>query len=64
MKIIQVDNFDREGPGYDDRFVAMVVDPHIAEHIVSLLNSEHKHPEDDCFYKVVPNDYKLRRFEP
>ena len=64
MKIVQVDNFAREGPGYDDRFVALVSNPDIATAIVALLNIEHSQAEDPCFYAAVSDDYKLKKFEP
>ena len=62
-KIIAVDNFDREGPGFDDRLVVFVRDVVRAQKIVDLLNEE-VGGHSPIYYKVVPNDYKLKTFVP
>lgn len=63
MKIIAVDNYDRQGPGYDDRLVAENVSKPMADRIVTLLNgSLNEHSEE--FFRAVDDDYKLQEFEP
>ena len=65
MMIICVDNFNREGPGYDDRVVATgAFTNKEAETAVSALNALDKSPMAQKFYKVVPMDYKLYKFKP
>ena len=61
-KIIQVDNYDREGPGHDDRLVANIQSETTARQIVKLLNDD-VDPRSEIYYQVVPSDYKLRVFE-
>lgn len=62
MKIIQTDN--RLVAHVDDRLVAHVRSLELANQITELLNSEHTHPDDDCYYIVVGDNYTLQRFEP
>jgi len=65
MKIILVDNFNREGPGHDDKLIAKVTDKFWGERIVELLNAwSQRDPHTSDFFKLVEDDYKLYRFEP
>jgi len=65
MKIICVDNFNREGPGHDDKLVAIVEEPFWGEMIVVLLNTKYdRDPNNPDFFKLVEDDYKLYKFEP
>jgi hypothetical protein len=62
MKIIQVDNFDREI--VSDILIAENVPEHFAELIVTYLNNTLSGPCSLDYYKRVPDDYKLYKFEP
>jgi hypothetical protein len=66
MKIISVDNFDRELPGQsDDELIAENVTAFYAETIVNALNEKFcEASNSDRFFKAVPDDYKLRSYEP
>ena len=61
MKIIAVDNFDRESVS-DVLIIPYVINPEIAEQIADLLNKDGA--GSDKFYKAVDNDHKLYKFEP
>jgi len=56
VKIIAVDNFDRDD--VSDVLIADNVHPHYAEQLVEWLNR--KYPDH---FKVVPLDHKLYKFE-
>ncbi len=61
MKIIAVDNFDREIRS--DEVIAENLNDYYAKLITRLLNAGL--PEDsDLFFRAVENDYKLYIFEP
>lgn len=64
MKLIQADNFNREGPEGNDRMVLYINNPDTAKEIANLLNEDCDDPNCDVFFKAVPNDYKLKTFEP
>lgn len=57
MLIIAEDNFNREGPGHDDKFIIYVKDEARAKAIASILNEENT-PE--IYYRAVPDNYKLK----
>lgn len=61
MKIIAVDNFNREGPGFDNRFLFSIRDERLAEEIVRLMNTE---DHGETFFRAVPDNHVLQRFEP
>ncbi len=61
MKIIAVDNFDRDE--VSDRHVVFVRSAEAARQVCRLLNDD-AGDLSDVVYKVVPNDHKLRIFEP
>jgi hypothetical protein len=60
MKIIAVDNFDRETS--DDRLICENVDIYYANLIVRLLNDSYG-DNSDTFFKAVENEYKLYKYE-
>jgi hypothetical protein len=65
MMIIQVDNHNREGPGYDDHVVCTGVDEHWGHKILELLIEDCRYQDNlDHYYRLVPNDYKLKVFAP
>lgn len=63
MKIIRRDNFDREGPGHDDYFVAFVQNEETAKKVAELLNDDAA-TIGQVYYQVVPDSYELYRFHP
>lgn len=63
MKIICVDNYDREGPGHDDKLIATTVPESTGKIIVNLLNKQ-TDPLGEGYYRLVEDDHELRRFEP
>lgn len=63
MEIIERDNFGREGPGHDDRFVVYVKNAELAYQICVLLNRE-RGDASATYFAVVEDNYKLYRFEP
>jgi len=64
VKIILVDNFDRERPGLsDDVLIAESVSEHYVEKIVTALNAKSL-PDDDYVFIAVPDNHKLRKYTP
>ena len=63
MKIVSVDNFDREIPGAtsDDKLVAENLSGYYASVIVEMLNKKFS---SDRYYRVAEDDYKLCEFGP
>lgn len=66
MKIISVDNFDRERLGVsDDKLVADHVDAHYVDTLVAALNATYCASDHaERFFKAVADDYVLRTYEP
>lgn len=62
MKIIVVDNFGREN--VSDKLVCTNVSQFHGEIMVKGLNDRLSGNSSVVFYKLVPNDYKLYKFEP
>ena len=63
MKIIKVDSFDREGPGFDPIFICGGITKEHADIVCQQLNdAEWEHSPN--FYRVVPDDYVLTKWEP
>lgn len=62
MKIICIDNFDREI--VSDRLIAENVPDHYAEGIAEHLNEKYSGTTSPVYFKAVPDDYKLYTFEP
>ena len=59
MKIISVDNFNRDE--VSDKLIAENVNNYYGNEIVKFLNKEDENSED--FYKLVENDHKLYKYE-
>jgi hypothetical protein len=64
MKLIRVDSFNREGPGYDDKLIQGGLTKEEAQASADALNALDKSPHSPDFYRVVPEDYELFKFEP
>ncbi len=62
MKIIGVDNFDREN--HSDILVAESLNEYYAKTIVEFLNNKYGNEYAPYYFRVVPDNYKLYRFEP
>jgi uncharacterized protein YaiL (DUF2058 family) len=61
MKIIKVDNFDRDN--VSDKLIADGISSKDAESIVSALNAKESEDSPD-FYKAVPDDHELYVYDP
>lgn len=61
MKIIAVDNFDRET--HDDVLVCENVNEFYSKVIVEFLNDKYSGEHASEYYKAVEDDYKLYKFE-
>lgn len=66
MKIIQVDNFDREIIGVsNDRLVAENINYlSNAKIMADALNEKLSGDNSPVFFRVEPDEYKLRVYEP
>lgn len=62
MKIICVDNFDRESR--DDSLVCENVNKYMGKQIVEFLIEKFSGNESSDFFRLVEDDYKLYTFEP
>jgi len=63
VKIIGADNFDRDN--VDDKLICENLTDWMANFITIALNEKYcKGDGALTYYKAVPNDYKLRKFEP
>lgn len=58
MKVVRTDNYDREI--YDEILIAKELSKDEAEKVARDMNNSN----DQWFYKVVGEDYKLFKFEP
>lgn len=64
MKVIRVSNCDSEGPRGDQYVAAGPGLSHDdAEEEAELRNSDPKRSDED-FFRVVPDEYVLRKFAP
>lgn len=61
MKIIAVDNYDRETRS--DTLVATGLNEYHAVWIVELLNADTQR-DNEAHYRAVPDEYKLYAFDP
>ena len=59
MKIISVDNFNRDE--VSDKLIAENVNNYYGNEIVKFLNKGDENSQD--FYKLVENDHKLYKYE-
>ncbi len=65
MKIINVDNFDRETVGGGDKLIAENVQSGPAGRcMVDALNKQFSGGNSPNFYQLVEDDYELRSYEP
>jgi len=66
VKIISVDNFDREQIGTsDDKLISENVDAYYVDTLVAALNANYCADElADRFFKAVPDNYVLREYRP
>jgi hypothetical protein len=65
VKIISVDNFDREQLGAsDDKLIADHVDAYYVDTIVAALNATYSGDHAARFFKAVPDNYVLREYVP
>lgn len=62
MKIVCVDNFDRET--ISDVLICENIAFGYGEDIVKFLNDRYSGNSSSDFYKLVSDDYKLFKFEP
>lgn len=72
MKIIRVDNFDREGPNHDDvmicenvgKYFGKIIGEYFGKIITDYLNRSFTGKQSPDFYRLVDNSYKMKKFEP
>lgn len=57
MKIICVDNFNREI--YSDRLICENIHEITGKEVVEFLNNKYSGESSADYYKLVPDDYKL-----
>jgi hypothetical protein len=62
MKIINVDNFDRES--VDDKLVCENVSDYYGPYIVDFLNEKFSGDNSSNFYRLVKDDHELYVWEP
>lgn len=61
MKIIAVSNFDKES--VSDILIAESVSEYYVRYIVEFLNSRFSGMSSPNYYRAVPDDHKLYKFE-
>ena len=61
MKIIAVDNYDRET--VSDFLVCENINASKGKLVVDFLNRHYGEPSD-YYYRLVPDEYKLYKYEP
>lgn len=64
MKVIQTDNFNREGPGFDDILIAEGLSETQAKAIVKALRMMRRDKDYDPWFVAVEDNYKLQVFKP
>jgi hypothetical protein len=63
MKIICVDNLQRESHNYPDYLIAENVHKNYIDDIVKFLNSQEA-PDGNSYFRKVEDDYKLQDYSP
>ena len=64
-KVVETDNFNREGPGHDDKWICEHAIPFVAaKALADALNQQYATETGSFWAAVVPADYKLQIFEP
>jgi len=61
MKIIKVDNFNRDY--MKDVLIAESVRPYYIKSIVQALNDKYSGEDSDDYFRSVEDDYELRLFD-
>jgi hypothetical protein len=61
MKIIQVDNFQRDN--FDDQLVCEKISLSMGNTIVNFLNHKYSGEHSPVYYRLVEDDYKLHKCE-
>lgn len=61
LKIISVDNFDREN--YNDVLICENVNGHFGNVLVDFLNEKYSGDTAQRFFKLVEDDFKLYEFK-
>ncbi|TPF18015.1 hypothetical protein [Priestia megaterium] len=61
MKVIKVDNFDREM--YSDVLVCENINEYYGKIVVESLNKKLSGDRSDDYFRLVEDDYKLYKFE-
>ena len=64
MKIIKVDNFDGEGPNSNDVVIAEHVHEGYGPEILEFLIKKYSGDYSPDWFRLVEDDYKLKKFEP
>jgi len=64
MMVIRTDNYDRAGeqPGRDEKVMEKGFTEEQAKAYAAILNEANK--GSDYYFRVVPEDYKLKEFQP
>lgn len=62
MKIIKVDNFDRDN--ISDQLIADNVVDFYGQHMVEELNNQFSDDHAQIFFRLVDDDYELYEFKP
>ena len=62
MKVIAIDNFDRESPSYPDILISENLTEDEANFQADAMNKGKA--SASYFYRAVEDDYKLWKFEP
>lgn len=60
-KVIKVDNFNRDT--VDDVLICENVSQLYGDYIVSDLNNRFSGEHSDVYFRLVPNDYKLHKYD-
>lgn len=62
MKIVQVDNFDRDY--VSDILIAENANEHFGEFLTKVLNEKYSSDYSPEYYRLVSDDYELHKWEP
>ena len=62
MKIVQVDNFNRDT--VSDKLIAENVNEYFGKFLVEALNKKYVDDYSPEYYRLMPDDYKLYKWEP
>jgi len=63
-RVVDVDNFNWQGPPSTERFITEPISQEMAEFIAMNLNDRYSGSRAPRYYRVVKEDYKLFVFEP